>query len=101
RNCDRNNTVELRVAGLPHTSKSADSQLLDELEMTQSPHRCLMRRARGLVINQAETAAATRTGNFMQGIEVDHFDRIVAMRAANLETLAGNLVGGYRLAGGT
>jgi hypothetical protein len=82
RNLDGHNPVELRVAGLPDRSESANADPFEQLELPERLSRRVINRL-AVVLDETEAAAAGRTQHLGGEIVLDQLDRLMAVRAAN------------------
>src|SRR5262249_51801727 len=87
RNLDRNETLQVGVAGLPDAAELADADFFDQLEMAQHT-RVRAIGGRAVVAEQTEVAAAGRANNLGPRCFGRRIKRGVTPRTANLHVLA-------------
>ena len=85
RNLERDDSIQFRVAGFPDFTEGPLPQAVEQPEMPQHLSRPEIP-ARLRILGQIETTPARRTGDVSGRIVVDHFNRIVTVRTANLQT---------------
>ncbi len=83
-NLDRDEAVELGIAGLPDAAELSHAELLDQLEMAQIADSAGGIRLGLLAGDEVERAAAGGTAQFSQRVVVQDLDGIAAMRAADV-----------------